>query len=205
MTFISWLLEVMAGIMCCLTYFIDHNVAGRICGLIDVAFNFILIPMSYVLNGDVNKATILAEGWISGIRSLFNLKSTFAAENNINEENNCNPKVSSISNISKNIKELEHRYNNRKNNSLPASSDSSTVYLHPAIRRKSQLSKNNLDVVTSHNNANRKIPNRGISVGPNAGIKQDEIETIHLEEIKVHSLISPTNKCNSGHVKRAWY
>ena len=71
-TFMTWLFEFTAGILCAVVYFIDSKVASRWIGFIDITLNFLLIPSSYIINHDVNKALILAHGWIQGFRRMFN-------------------------------------------------------------------------------------------------------------------------------------
>ena len=84
--FIAWLLELMAGLVCWITYFIDSKVASRWLGISDMALNFIFIPLSYVLNNDVNKAVIVGNGWIQGLGSLFRKDSEVAQEHMIKED-----------------------------------------------------------------------------------------------------------------------
>ena len=67
----TWLLEFSAGILCAVVYFIDNKVASRWIGFSDITLNFLLIPSMYIINHDVNKALILAHGWIHGFRRMF--------------------------------------------------------------------------------------------------------------------------------------
>ena len=70
-TFITWLFEFSAGILCAVVYFIDSKVASRWLAFLDMTLNFILVPSSYIINNDVNKALIVAHGWIQGLRRMF--------------------------------------------------------------------------------------------------------------------------------------
>ena len=88
--FIAWLLELMAGIVCWITYLIDSKVASRWLGISDMALNFIFIPLSYVLNNDVNKAVIVGNGWIQGLGSLLRKDSEVAQEHMIKEDKHRN-------------------------------------------------------------------------------------------------------------------
>ena len=72
-TFITWLLEFSAGILCAVVYFTASKVASRWLAFLDMTLNFILIPSSYIINNDVNKAVIIAHGWIQGFRRMFSL------------------------------------------------------------------------------------------------------------------------------------
>ena len=72
-TFITWLLEFSAGILCAVVYFTSSMVASRWLAFLDMTLNFILVPGSYIINNDVNKAAIMAHGWIQGIRRMISL------------------------------------------------------------------------------------------------------------------------------------
>ena len=68
MTFISWLLELIAGLSgfsVTFTLFLQRSVNPIIFKsvmLLDMPLNFILIPMSYILNNDINKVIVMSEG-----------------------------------------------------------------------------------------------------------------------------------------------
>ena len=73
MTFLSWLLEIITGIITLVFMVLSYgddanhvsvqNLSNLLC-----IFHFIVIPGSYLLNTEVNKSLIIAEGWCSGIR-----------------------------------------------------------------------------------------------------------------------------------------
>ena len=73
MTFISWFLEFttgVGGVVIRLFNDLDIDIINWLV-FIDVCLNFIIIPSSYILNNEVNKKLIIANGWCKGFRRLF--------------------------------------------------------------------------------------------------------------------------------------
>ena len=91
MTIISWMLELLASIICLIYYFVYDGGVGRFFGILDVVLNFIIIPTSYNLNNDVNKVIIESEGWFSGMLRVLNInKGTEGEVENGESERHCN-------------------------------------------------------------------------------------------------------------------
>ena len=120
-TVISWSLEFIAGLIFILIWFIENR---RIVIISDMVVNFILIPLVYVMNNDVNKGIIVAEGWLRGFRRLINQRFTVVPNQNNEGENpgNRNPVPAPIPSISRNIAERENRERRRGNNLCQATS-----------------------------------------------------------------------------------
>ena len=76
-TFISWIVELLAGwLNIIIRFMIDHNnktVKGWLF-FADACFNFILVPSTYVLNNDVTKEVIILENWYEGLRNVLQLR-----------------------------------------------------------------------------------------------------------------------------------
>ena len=70
MTAFSWLLEFIAGIVVLAVIIVPQSRVDFIVFTIimDAFLNFIIIPSSYILNTEVLKSTIIAEGWGKLIR-----------------------------------------------------------------------------------------------------------------------------------------
>ena len=77
-----------------------------------------------MLNNDVNKAVVEAEGLFRGFRRLINLESAVAPEQNNEADNpgNPNPAPVRIPTSSRNISELENRVHRHSNNFCQATS-----------------------------------------------------------------------------------
>ena len=115
MTFISWSLEFIAGITYLPVRFIKFQSVQVFLVLLDTVLNFTLIPMSYVLNNDVNKAIIVAHGWLQGVRRLISRGSIVVPEQHDDPVNpgNPDPVPNPIPSISGNIDALDNRFHNR--------------------------------------------------------------------------------------------
>ena len=75
MTFISWSLEFISGIITMAFIYIIHhgiydNISKHVLLALDICINSIVIPGSYLLNSEVNKSLIVAGGWYRAIRNL---------------------------------------------------------------------------------------------------------------------------------------
>ena len=137
-TFVAWILEFTAGLIHLPVRFIKDKSIARLLIVLDIIVNFILIPIVYVLNNDVNKGIIVAEGWFQGFRKLISRRSTVVPEQNNEGENpgnpnpNPNPIPAPIPTISANIAALETRDHRHGNNLPQATSDGFTAQqLHP--------------------------------------------------------------------------
>ena len=64
MTIISWMLELLASIICLIYYFVDDGGVGRFFGILDVVLNFIIIPTSYNLNNYVVDGALRGDFWL---------------------------------------------------------------------------------------------------------------------------------------------
>ena len=79
MTVLSWSLEFITGGFGIAIYFgfqferfATRNLIENLAiwgWIIDTCLNFIIIPSSYILNNEVNKALIIAHGWYKSLRS----------------------------------------------------------------------------------------------------------------------------------------
>ena len=120
MTFISWSLEFIAGVTYLPVRFIKIQSLAMVLIMLDIILNFIFIPMSYVLNNDVNKAIIVAHGWLQGFRRLLSPGSIVVPEQQENGENPGNPDIvpNPIPSVSGNIAVLENRGHRLVNNRL---------------------------------------------------------------------------------------
>ena len=216
MTIISWMLELLASIICVIYYFVDDGGVGRFFGILDVVLNFIIIPTSYNLNNDVNKVIIEAEGWFSGMLQVLNVqKRTEGEEENGENERHCNNNPI--------LRDRINPCNERSNEPVEELQDAISKEL-PTVSRKIEL-KTNPSVKKNENNRIRRqdhITGRhwsqnlvlsgsdaSISLAPSVKYKsimerlsfsnnEDNIDSIHLEEvISVHSLMDES-------VKNAW-
>ena len=72
MSFISWSLEFITGGIGLTIYFLATEINTVVCfALLDVCLNFVIIPSSYILNTEVTKAFIIAQGWCKSFRCFF--------------------------------------------------------------------------------------------------------------------------------------
>ena len=217
MTIISWMLELLASIICLIYYFVDDGGVGRFFGILDVALNFIIIPASYNLNNDVNKVIIEAEGWFVGMLQVLNItKGMEGEEENGGNERHCNSNpivrdriyprnergdepieelqcVEEVPTVSRKI-ELKTNTSFKKNKNSQNRRKNSIV-----VRRWGQ------NIVLSDSHANISLApsakHRSISDKLSFSNNQDNIDSIHLTEvISVHSLRDDRDES----VKNAW-
>ena len=82
MTGLSWCLEFFAGISTVIRILVGNGPwpIKFVAILFDVCFNFILIPTSYLLNTEVYKSPIIANGWWQSFRKKFCLRCTRRVE-----------------------------------------------------------------------------------------------------------------------------
>ena len=100
MTVISWSLEFIAGLVALAVNLEIHDPESNVdfitCGVIvDALLNFIIIPSSYILNNEVMKTVIIAEGWCKIVRNLMRSNKVTPSQNetheNIREASNTLP------------------------------------------------------------------------------------------------------------------
>ena len=97
MTVISWSLEFLTGLLNMTAMYISRNEETNVdvimvIVIVDTSLNFILIPSTYVLNNEMNKTFIMAEGWWKIITRCFrsNRFQPAAPENDYALEENAN-------------------------------------------------------------------------------------------------------------------
>ena len=88
MTVLSWSLEFIAGMLVIGYTLHSQNPASDdnfilIFVIIDACLNFILIPSSYILNNEVVKTLIIAEGWCRIFRGRVQANKVNPALNNV--------------------------------------------------------------------------------------------------------------------------
>ena len=88
MTAISWFLEFGTGMIALASNIISGNPDSNddlifSIVIIDACLNFILIPSSYLLNNEVNKTLIIAEGWCRIFRRRVQSNKVIPAANNV--------------------------------------------------------------------------------------------------------------------------
>ena len=222
MTIISWMLELLASIICLIYYFVDDGGVGRFFGILDVVLNFIIIPTSYNLNNDVNKVIIEAEGWFSGMLQVLNVKKGPEGE----EENGEDERHSNNNPIIRGRRDPCNERRNEPVEELHCLEDAISKEV-PTVSRKIELKTN----PSFKKNKNKKIRRQdhiagrhwgqnlvvsdihaNISLAPSIKYKsinenlsfsndQDNIDSIHLEEVNsVHSLKDDRDEP----VKNAW-
>ena len=184
MTFISWSLEFIAGLTYLPVRFMKIRWVVSWLVILDIVLNFILIPMSFVFNNDVNKAIIVAHGWVQWFRRLINRGPIVAPKQQDEEENppNPNPIPAPIPTISGNIDALENR-GNTHGNGLPRATSSGFMsqQLYPV--------ENTIENVptTEHidrSESDQTSPNEVTQIPSNDAVEldddEDQIETIIL-------------------------
>ena len=222
MTIISWMLELLASIICLIYYFVDDGGVGRFFGILDVVLNFIIIPTSYNLNNDVNKVIIEAEGWFSGMLQVLNInKGTEGEVENGEHERHCNNNP-----IIRDRKDPCNERSNEPIEELQCNEDAISKEV-PTVSRKIELKTNpsfkknknnrirqqghlagrhwgqNLDLSDSHANISLapSVKNKSISEKLRFSNNEDNIDLIHLEEVmSVHSLRDDMDQS----IKNAW-
>ena len=83
MTFISWFLEFCTGAVGVgirLLNGLDVDIIRWVV-FVDTCLNFIIIPSSYILNNEVNKKLIIADGWCKGFGQLLHQNSVNPVQN----------------------------------------------------------------------------------------------------------------------------
>ena len=87
MSFLSWSLEFIAGIIFLVSDLVYKDITELYLYLlfIDNTLTFVIIPSSYILNTEVIKDFIIANGWSKPIRTLFPSRKIGQAPNNNNE------------------------------------------------------------------------------------------------------------------------
>ena len=187
MTFISWSLEFIAGLFCWIHWISKNEVIVRWFVLSDIVLNFILLPMSYVLNNDVNKAIIVADGWVQGIRRLINRKSIVVPEQNNEVENpgNPNPIPFPIPTISRNIDALENQGHRHGNNFSQPTSVGFTTQQLPTVADQIENVQSSSHIC--HSESNQNLPEDPVDFSRRNRVDlcegEDEIETIPLDDI----------------------
>ena len=115
-TFISWLVEFVAGIIGLLQVLLRH-VSSSILSL-SVFLNFIIIPGIYLLNTEMCKPLIITQGWWKWIRTLL-CSNPAAPPQNAEQEVNGIPNASSISNVAGSTK-TEKEFKSKIRNMQPS-------------------------------------------------------------------------------------
>ena len=115
MAVISWSLEFIAGLVALAVNLEIHDPESNVdfitCGVIvDALLNFIIIPSSYIMNNEVMKKIIIAEGWCRSIgRHMLPKKVTPSQSENVvhqNEREANNRPTTPISTVSCSIQSL---------------------------------------------------------------------------------------------------
>ena len=94
MTVITWALEFLTGLLSAILIIGSFNKKNNvdvifIMFIIDIIFNFILIPSIYVFSDEVKKALVFAEEWYDTLTAYFSSNRVFSiANNNNNNEAN---------------------------------------------------------------------------------------------------------------------
>ena len=94
MTVITWSLEFLTGLLSAIAIIWSGNKKNNvdvifIMFIIDIIFNFILIPSIYVFSDEVKKALVFAEEWYDTLTAYFRPNRVFSiANNNNNNEAN---------------------------------------------------------------------------------------------------------------------
>ena len=88
MAVIAWSLEFISGLLLLIYWFLSEDKNHQLALImIDILLRFIIIPGSYLLNTEVNKALIVAEGWWKSLRTTFR-SNKIQPSNNQNQQNN---------------------------------------------------------------------------------------------------------------------
>ena len=88
MAVIAWSLEFISGLLLLIYWFLSEDKNHQLALImIDILLRFIVIPGSYLLNTEVNKALIVAEGWWKSLRTTFR-SNKIQPSNNQNQQNN---------------------------------------------------------------------------------------------------------------------
>ena len=214
MTFISWSLEFIAGLIIFLFWFIKNPVVVKWLALLDIVINFILIPISYVLNNDINKAVIVAQGWVQGFRRLINRESRVAPKQNNGVENpgNANPVPVPIPTSSRNISELANRGQRHRNNLRQATSVGFTAQQLNTVEDTRENTPPLLNTFRTRDidryESNQNLPEEAVNSSTNDRVdledEADGIETIHLNDIRESSRQNcPINSSRALH-ENAW-
>ena len=88
MAVIAWSLEFISGLLLLIYWFLSEDKNHQLALImIDILLRFIIIPGSYQLNTEVNKALIVAEGWWKSLRTTFS-SNKIQPSFNENEQNN---------------------------------------------------------------------------------------------------------------------
>ena len=112
MTVISWLLEFFTGlggiVMAVQSQKPDSDINFIACiWLLDAFLNFIVIPSSYLMNNEVNKTMIIAEGWCRLFSKRMNANKVEPAKNNVKKPQvHPDPQPAPIRSISGNVQAL---------------------------------------------------------------------------------------------------
>ena len=88
MAVIAWSLEFISGLLLLIYWFLSEDKNHQLALIMtDILLRFIVIPGSYLLNTEVNKALIVAEGWWKSLRTTFR-SNKIQPSNNQNQQNN---------------------------------------------------------------------------------------------------------------------
>ena len=124
MTAISWLLEFVALIVMVTGRFITRRGLILYFAVFDMCLGFIIIPIFYLLNTDVNRGLIAAEGWCQAFKKASCLRCigtvTSTKVGDIEAPSHSNLAPSPISTVSGNINSALHsnQGNNKSENVL---------------------------------------------------------------------------------------
>lgn len=217
----TWLLEFSAGILCAVVYFIDNMVASRWIGFSDITLNFLLIPSMYIINHDVNKALILAHGWIHGFRRMFSHENhNELPHNNENVAANENqasrttpPPASNI--VDRNVNPLEPEATTSFNQSINSDVGTAMSPIKETSNTKQSISskagtsiQQNIDSLTknqsnqSYCHGDLKKPISKIRERTDMEVIAEEVETITLDKSKVSYKVSQTKSKTTFSPKR---
>ena len=159
--------------------------------------------MLYVLNNDVNKAVIVAEGWVRGFRRLINCGSTVVPEQNNDVENPGNPNPIPVP-IPRNTVGLRNR--DQGNNLHQATSVGFTSQRLYAVEDAVENVPNTSSI--DHSESNQDSPEQVVKSSSNdredLEVEADEIEIISLDDIiKSSAQNCPTNDIRAP-IKNSW-
>ena len=118
MTGISWLIEFGTGMIAMAINIYSKNPDSNddlICSIIivDACLNFILIPSSYLVNNEVNKTLIIAEGWCRIFKRRVKSNKVNPSVENANEAQIvADQQQAPICTISGNVRALGEKRNN---------------------------------------------------------------------------------------------
>ena len=179
MTFISWLLEFVAGFVGGLqiSVHMDPTIIFFII-LIFVFLNFIMIPSTYLLNTQICKSIILAQGWWKSARTFLCPNRVGSPQNDVQQENR-NPNVGVSRPRSRNtVKEENGNPNASSNSNLAATTKTcEKSHIKPNTKPSSSLLQEPIPSVSgSIDRSQNKVQEE--NVNPNASSNSDFATTM---------------------------